>query len=51
MEEKRWNVISKKTRVIAPVLMNLVAERANVVNALFITRGWVSFPVVYSLPK
>jgi len=51
MEERQWNVILKKIREIATVLMNLAVERASVVNALFITRGWVSFPVVYSHPK
>ncbi len=51
MEEKQWNVISKKIRVTAPVLMNPAAERASVVNVLLIIGIWVSFPDVYSLPK
>lgn len=51
MEEKQWNVISKKTRVIAPVLMNPVVERASVVNVLLIIGIWGNFPGVYSLPK
>ena len=51
MEEKQWNVISKKTRVIAPVLMNPAVERASVVNVLLIIGIWVNSPDVYSLPK
>ncbi len=49
MEEKQWNVISKKIRVIAPVLMNPAVERASVVNVLLIIGIWGSFPDVYSL--
>ena len=51
MEEKQWNVISKKTRVIVPVHMNPAVEKASVVNVLLIIGIWVSFPDVYSLPK
>jgi len=51
MEEKQWSVISKKTRVIAPVPMDLAVERANVVNALLIIGIWESFRDVYSLPR
>ena len=51
MEEKQWNVISKKTRVIAPVLMNPAVERASVVNVLLIIGIWVNSPDVYSLPR
>ena len=41
MEEKQWNVISKKIRRNVPVLTNPAAERASVVNS----------PDVYSLPR
>ena len=41
----------KKTRIIAPVPMNPVAERVSVVSALFIIGTWVNFPDVYSLPR
>ena len=49
--KKRWNVISKKTRVIALVLMNLVVEKVNAVNVLLIIGTWANCPGVYSHPK
>lgn len=49
MEEKQWNVISKKIRVIVPVLMNPAVEKVNAVNVLLIIGIWGSFPDVYSL--
>ena len=41
----------KKTRVIAPVLMNPAVERVSVVNVLLTIGIWVNFPDVYSLPR
>ncbi|MBA7518132.1 hypothetical protein ES705_10198 [subsurface metagenome] len=51
MEEKQWNVISKKIRRNVPVLTNPAAERASVVNVLLIIGIWVNSPDVYSLPR